>query len=190
MVVAAMVAADKPDRPADGELVRRCCQGDELSFRELYRRYQGKVRATLYQLCGREVLDDLVQETFLRVWRGLPKLRSPDYFSTWLYRIVWNVATDKRREFAKSADLRAKLQPEPPVAPPDLMELHYRDWVEQALQELKLDFRSVIVLHDLEDLPQKQVAEILNIPVGTVKSRLFHGRKLVRQYLEKQGVTF
>jgi RNA polymerase sigma-70 factor (ECF subfamily) len=185
-----MVTADKPNRPQDGELVRRCCQGDEQSFRELYRRYQGKVRATLYQLCGGEVLDDLVQETFLRVWRGLPKLRSPDYFSTWLYRIVWNVATDKRREFAKSADLRAKLQPEPPVQASDLMELHYRDWVEQALQDLKLDFRSVIVLHDLEDLPQKEVADILGIPVGTVKSRLFHGRKLVRQYLEQQGVTF
>ena len=70
------------------------------------------------------------------------------------------------------------------------MELQYRDWVEEALQDLKLDFRSVIVLHDLEDLPQKQVAEILDIPVGTVKSRLFHGRKLVRRYLENQGVTF
>lgn len=184
-----MVTVETHDRPSDGDLVRQSRNGDETSFRLLYRRYQGKVRSTLYQLCGREVLDDLVQETFLRAWKGLPKLRSPKTFSTWLYRIAWNVASDKRREFAKTADLQAKLKPEPPAPAPDLMELHYRDWVQHALDELKFEYRSVLILHDLEDLPQKQVAEILEIPVGTVKSRLFQARSRVRQYLEQQGVT-
>ncbi|MDC0832156.1 RNA polymerase sigma factor RpoE [Geitlerinema sp. FC II] len=175
---------------SDGDLVRQCRRGNSDSFRLLYRRHQHKVRSTLFQLCGSSFLDDLVQETFLRAWKGLPKLRSPEYFKTWLYRIAWNVASDKRREFAKTADLQSKLDPKPPSSPaPDLMDLHYRDLVQRGLEELSFEHRSVLVLHDLEDLPQKQVAQVLGIPVGTVKSRLFHARATVRQYLEKQGVT-
>lgn len=181
--------SDLRNRPSDGDLVRQSRSGNAASFRQLYRRYQGNVRSTLYQLCGRDALDDLVQETFLRAWTGLPKLRSPQQFSTWLYRITWNVASDRRREFARSRDLTAQLRPDPSVPAPDLMALHYRDWVERALNELSFEHRSVLVLHDLEDLPQKQVAAILGIPVGTVKSRLFHARSAVRQYLQTQGVS-
>ncbi|MBO9997580.1 MAG: sigma-70 family RNA polymerase sigma factor [Cyanobacteria bacterium SID2] len=179
-----------PEKPVlDGDLVRQCKLGNTESFRVLYRRHQHKVRSTLFQLCGASSLDDLVQETFLRAWKGLPKLRTPDYFATWLYRIAWNVASDKRREFAKTADLHAKLNPDPPSPAPDLMDLHYRDLVQRGLDRLSFEHRSVLVLHDLEDVPQKQVAEVLGIPVGTVKSRLFHARSIVRQYLENEGVN-
>ncbi|MCT7969367.1 sigma-70 family RNA polymerase sigma factor [Laspinema sp. D1] len=186
----------------------KCCQnrdfpaGDRLlcqdCFGQLYRRYQHQVRSTLYQLCGAPEIDDLVQEVFLKVWKGLPKLRQPAYFSTWLYRITWNVATDRRQGFVKEqAQHRgsiALLQEDsssdrpPQSQTPDLMHLHYQDLVQRGLEGLSFEHRAVLVLHDLEDLPQKEVAQIMNIPVGTVKSRLFHARASMRKFLESEGV--
>ena len=161
----------------DRELILLCQQGDRDSFRLLYQRYQQRVRSTLYQLCGQSALDDLVQEVFLRAWKGLPKLKTAKYFSTWLYRISWNVATDRRRKLAK---VREKTSFQEKYADkdrlnygkdlsniqdtPDLMHLHYQDLVQRGLNNLSFDHRAVLVLHDLEDIPQKQVAEISPIP--------------------------
>lgn len=185
------------------ELILLCQQGDRECFRLLYQRYQQRVRSTLYQLCGKSSLDDLVQEVFLRAWKGLPKLKKTQYFSTWLYRISWNVATDKRRKLAKTRektsfneqyadkDLLDYGESRSDVHnTPDLMHLHYQDLVQRGLNNLSFDHRSVLVLHDLEDLPQKQVAQILDIPVGTVKSRLFHARNSFKKFLEQQGISF
>ncbi len=178
------------------ELVLQCQQGNQQSFRLLYRRYQQQVRSTLYQLCGSENLDDLVQEVFLRAWKGLPQLRQTSQFSTWLYRICWNVALDQRRRFAQQRSFNSKLRETTEPVPsessrhsqsPDLMQLHYQDLIQRGLQQLSFEHRAVLVLHDLEDLPQKEVAQILGIAVGTVKSRLFHARASLRQYIQQQG---
>lgn len=180
------------------ELVLQCRQGNQQSFRQLYRRYRQRVRSTLYQLCGAEALDDLVQEVFLRTWKGLPKLRQPSQFSTWLYRICWNVASDQRRQFAQQRSFSSKLKAEKEglslsnpkhCQAPDLMQLHYQDIIQRGLLELSLEHRAVMVLHDLEDLPQREVAQILGIAVGTVKSRLFHARIALRQYIQQQEET-
>ncbi|HBE16117.1 MAG TPA: RNA polymerase subunit sigma [Cyanobacteria bacterium UBA11149] len=197
-VISAQVSTNKVtrnDTEADSELVQQCKLGNQQSFRGLYRRYQQRVRSTLYQLCGAEGLDDLVQEVFLRTWKGLPQLRQVSQFSTWLYRICWNVASDQRRRFAQQRAFNSKLQADAEGMPlgnfnstqtPDLMRLHYQDMIQRGLQQLSFEHRAVIVLHDLEDLPQKEVAEILGIALGTVKSRLFHGRMALRQYIEEQ----
>lgn len=176
---------------SDAHLVERCLNGDRQTFRLLYQRYQHKVRSTLYQLCGVSVLDDLVQDVFLRVWKGLPNLKNPKHFSTWLYRITWNVATDRRQKFAKQRSELETLNNNVDSTisdTSDLMHLHYQDLVQRGLADLSFDHRTVLVLHDLEDLPQKQIAEILELPVGTVKSRLFHARAGMRKFLEQQGV--
>ncbi|UXE63934.1 MAG: sigma-70 family RNA polymerase sigma factor [Woronichinia naegeliana WA131] len=178
----------------DQQLVIQSQQGDATAFRHLYQSYQSKVRSTLYQLCGNQNLDDLVQEVFLRVWKGLPRLRQTNYFSTWLYRITWNVANDERRQFAKQAmtqggdlaELETRLSRHQDS--PSLMEMHYQDLVRRGLQSLSFEHRTVLVLHDLEDLPQKEVAEILKLPTGTVKSRLFYARQAIRTFLHEQGV--
>lgn len=193
-----LVSADVSIDPrSDCYLVQQCLQGDRNCYGQLYRRYQQRVRSTLYQLCGAEVLDDLVQEVFLRAWKGLPKFRQQSNFSTWIYRISWNVAADRRREFAQQRDLRtraiASYQPSTGTETthsytPDLMRLHYQDLVQRSLTQLSFEHRSVLVLHDLEDVPQKEVAAILGVPVGTVKSRLFHARAAMRQFLQQQGV--
>jgi RNA polymerase sigma factor (sigma-70 family) len=181
--------SSEPDR-SDEALVQKCVAGDRESFRWLYQRYQQRVRALLYQLCDPASLDDLVQEVFLRAWKGLPKFRQTAQFSTWLYRITWNVASDQRQLLAKGKTRLETLTQQAPLQQdaPDLMQLHYQDMVQRGLQTLSFDQRTILVMHDLEDMPQKEIAEILEIPVGTVKSRLFHARSAMRQFLQKQGV--
>lgn len=193
--------ADNHTRISDRTLILQCQKGDHTAFQQLYRRYQPRVSSTLYQLCGREMLEDLLQEVFFRVWQGLPKLRQPAYFSTWLYRICWNVATDGRRQFAKrhlERELTLTGSEDAPAVDdnlsrpqdtPDLMQLHYQDLVQRGIETLSLDHRVVLVLHDLEDLPQKEIGQILQIPTGTVKSRLYYARNAIRQYLLQQGVV-
>lgn len=190
MCEAILGVEDRTNSVADDILVNRCVAGDRQSFQLLYRRHQCRVRQILYQLCDFPMLDDLTQEVFLRAWKGLPKFRQSSQFSTWLYRIAWNVATDRRQTLARD---RSRLETiGHSVATqhddPDMMQLHYQDLVRKGLSCLSEEHRSVLVLHDLEELPQKEVAEILEIPVGTVKSRLFHARSGMRKFLVAAGV--
>lgn len=175
----------------DWEIILGILAGQPEHFRLLYRRHQQRVRGVLFQLCGASALDDLVQEVFLRAWKGLPRMERRAKFKTWLYRITCNVANDFRRQAGKHRQRAERLQSEAQIFShaPDLAELHYQDLVQRGLAALKPDQRTVLVLHDLEGLPQKEVSEILRIPVGTVKSRLFHARQSFRQFLHQEGIT-
>lgn len=188
-VTATVTTKAQPDQD-DHHLLRQCLQGNTDSFRLLYRRYERRVRAMLYQLVGAMHLDDLVQEVFLRAWKGLPTFRQTAQFSTWLYRITWNVAIDHQRASARHhSRLQAVAQHlSPQYDTPDVLHLHYQDLVQRGLEHLSFDHRTVLVLHDLEELPQKEIAAILEIPIGTVKSRLFHARAAMRQFLHQEGV--
>jgi len=178
----------------DTSLVQAALAGDQQSFRQLYRRHHAKVRATLFQLCGADGIDDLVQEVFLRAWKGLAKFRQTAQFSTWLYRIAWNVAYDRRRAIAQHKERYATVEEDvlhqvaDPHSSEELHKMHYRNLVSQGLAQLSFEHRSVLVLHDLEELPQKEISTILGVPVGTVKSRLFHARSQMRQFLVNKGV--
>jgi RNA polymerase sigma-70 factor (ECF subfamily) len=106
------------------------------------------------------------------------------------------VASDQRRQFAQQRSFNSKLragtetlslQDSKHSQALDLMEMHYQDIIQRGLQQLSFDHRAVLVLHDLEDLPQKEIAQILGIALGTVKSRLFHARMSLRQYIQQQG---
>lgn len=194
IAVPANFSSSSPSDQSDQVLVQQCIAGDRTSFRWLYQRYQGRVRALLYKLCDPASLDDLVQEVFLRAWKGLPKFRQSSQFSTWLYRITWNVASDQRQQLAKGKSQLTQLSQQSGHAgilqqdAPDLMHLHYQDMVQRGLQTLSFEQRTVLVMHDLEDISQKEIAEILAIPLGTVKSRVFHARAAMRQFLQEQGV--
>ena len=184
----------------DLELVEACLSGDSQSFKRLYQRHHHKVRSTLYQLCGADGLDDLEQDVFLRAWKGLSKFRKSAQFSTWLYRIAFNVASDRRKALAKMrsrnisveddqlANLSDEISDREGESQSDLQQMHYQDLMKRGLDNLSEDHRAVLVLHDLEEMPQKEIAEILGIPVGTVKSRLFHARSAIKKFLENQGV--
>lgn len=190
MLVVPTASSDRPEGESDHYLVQQCLKGETQSFRLLYRRHQQRVRSILYQLCDPSMLDDLVQDVFLRAWKGLPKFRQTAQFSTWLYRIAWNVASDQRRAAAQGRSRLQVITSQTSIQhdDPDVMHLHYQDLVKRGLANLSVDHRTILVLHDLEEMPQKEVAEILSIPIGTVKSRLFHARAAMRQFLQKEGV--
>jgi RNA polymerase sigma factor (sigma-70 family) len=177
---------------SDLELIRACQKGDADAFRGLYRRHQQRVRALLHHLCDATTLDDLVQEVFLRAWKGLPKMRGSAQFSTWLYRIAWNVGADYRRQMAKNnhrtQQQGAWVESMEQTASP-WQQIHCQDLVRRGLAQLSEDRAVVMILHDLQDVPQSEIAEILRIPVGTVKSRLFHARAMLRQFFQQEGVT-
>ncbi|MEN9224351.1 MAG: sigma-70 family RNA polymerase sigma factor [Thermostichus sp. HHBFW_bins_43] len=176
---------------SDRDLIQRCLNGDRQSFRQLYRKYQQSVRNILYPLCGADLLDDLVQEVFIRAWKGLPRFRGSARFSTWLYRICWNVASDQRRRYARqrSQTQDMVLSWDGAHPGPDVMQLHHQQALQRGMAQLSPEHSMVLVLHDLEDLPQKEIAHILGIPVGTVKSRLFHARATIRKHLIQEGIT-
>lgn len=174
----------------DSCLIKRCLNGEKQSFSLLYHRYHQKVRSTLYRFGTNSNLDDLVQEVFIRVWKGLPRLRQSSYFATWLYRITWNVAADEQRKwhqlYSQKQALTQNLQTS--YLSSEIEDMHYQDLVQRSLRSLSFDRRCVLVLHDLEERPQKEIAEILGIPVGTVKSRLYHARIAMREYLKQEGL--
>ncbi|NJM76799.1 MAG: sigma-70 family RNA polymerase sigma factor [Acaryochloridaceae cyanobacterium RU_4_10] len=177
---------------SDLELIRACQKGDTEAFRGLYRRHQQRVRALLHHLCDPTTLDDLVQEVFLRAWKGLPKMRGSAKFSTWLYRIAWNVGADYRRQMAQN-NHRIQQQGvwvesmEQTTTP--WQQIHCQDLVRRGIAHLGEDRAVVVILHDLQDVSQAEIAEILRVPVGTVKSRLFHARAMLRQFFKQEGVT-
>ena len=191
---------ESPQLDPDLAIVQACLQGDPHGFKKLYQRHHHKVRSTLYQLCGSDGLDDLVQDVFLRAWKGLAKFRQSAQFSTWLYRIAFNVASDRRKALAKMRSRNISVEDDQlenladdaiareSDGQPSLTQMHYRDLMQRGLAKLSEDHRAVLVLHDLEELSQKDIAEILSIPVGTVKSRLFHARSAIKKFLEAQGV--
>lgn len=180
----------KSENEIDSYLVQRCLRGDTQSYKQLYYRHEQRVRSILYQLCHPSCLDDVVQEVFLRAWKGLPKFRQTAKFSTWLYRITWNLAADERHAAMQRQTQLQSLSEKTPTQQeaPNILNLHYQDLVQRGLANLSFDHRTILVLHDLEEVPQKEVAEILDIPIGTVKSRLFHARAAMRQFLQQQGV--
>jgi RNA polymerase sigma factor (sigma-70 family) len=182
------------DPRSDAALIKACQNGDAQAFRGLYRRHQRFVRSTLQHLCDPTTLDDLVQEVFLRAWKGLASMRQDSQFSTWLYRIAWNVGADYRRRMAQSrshqaqlSELSSELSSEVPST--SWQGLHHQDLVRRGLKYLKDDQAMIVILNDLQELPQPEIARILDIPVGTVKSRLFHARASLRQFFKKEGVS-
>jgi len=170
----------------EAPLVARAGRGDRLAFAELVRRHQGKVRALLLRLAGeRSLADDLAQEVFLRAYRGLVGFEGRSSFGTWVYRISYNVYLNHRtrsRSFAalpEDYDVRA-------AAPEDALSAPRADLrrdLEAAIAELPERYRAVIVLYYLQDVSYPEIAEILELPLGTVKTHLHRAKRLLRRHM-------
>jgi RNA polymerase sigma factor (sigma-70 family) len=178
------------DPRSDAALIQACQHGDREAFRWLYRRHQRLVRSMLHHLCDPSTLDDLVQDVFLRAWKGLGRMEQQSQFSTWLYRIAWNVGADYRRGMAQSRSRQAQLsQLSTEASSTPWQDLHHQDLVGRGLEYLSDEQAILIILSDLQELPQSEIASILNIPVGTVKSRLFNARAALRKFFNKEGMS-
>jgi len=154
---------------------------EEERFQKLYQKHHKMVRGLIYNMTDQDHLDDLVQEVFLKIWKGLPRFSFLSSEKTWIYRIAINTAVDYlRRPRAEMIELN------------DEAGLHAERGSEQqdiqaALQCLDEAHRSVLILFYFENLKIQMIAKILDIPAGTVKSRLSVGRQKLKEILDQEG---
>ncbi len=183
----------------DQDLVAQCRQGDMTAFSLLVEKYQDRLFNTTYRLCGNyQDACELTQETFLRALRGLAGFRGEAKFYTWLFRIALNLTRSRHRragrrrsrslneldgtlELASQARGLSRSENSDPAEQAEQAERNSK--VVAALDRLAQQYKTVIVLRDVEDLDYRQIAQIVGVPVGTVKSRVHRGRLALRNYL-------
>jgi RNA polymerase sigma-70 factor (ECF subfamily) len=173
------------DAVNERELVERCRSGDERAFQDLVDLYKDLV----YALIARTVQDrsraeDLAQDVFLRIHRGLPYFRGEARLSTWIYRIVANVCVQEfGRPAAISLDDESSAHQ---AAAPDRRfgDLELKDRLEKAIARLPANYRLLIAAHYLEGVRYEDLADALQLPLGTVKTQLYRAKQQLRRMLE------
>jgi RNA polymerase sigma-70 factor (ECF subfamily) len=171
-------------------LVERCRSGDESAFRELVDRYKDLV----FGLIARTVLDrsraeDLAQEVFFRIHRGLPYFRGESRLSTWIYRIVANVCAQEHGRSAPAVSLDDERTPprvQPSSTDRQFGDLELRDRLEKAIARLPANYRLLVAAHYLEGVRYEDLAEALELPLGTVKTQLHRAKQQLRRLLETE----
>lgn len=174
----------------DLALIERFVGGDQSAFDALVRAHEDRVFSVCLRIMtSREAALDATQETFLTLFRKADRFTGTAAFSTWLYRVAVNTCYDQlRKEKRRRADrLPEHLDPVDRAAGDGFASVEIRPDLEQALRRIPDDFRSAVILSDLEDLPISDIAEILQIPPGTAKSRIFRGRRLLADILRNQN---
>ena len=178
--------AQVPD-PSERELVARCRQGDETAFRELVGHYSPMVFALAARLTTPQRAEDIAQETFLRVHRGLAHFRGDAKLSTWIYRIVSNVAFEARgRERPQDVSLDDEAGPGASYGGVDrqFTDVELRDRLAKAMARLPEHYRVLVHGHYVKGVRYEDLAESLGLPLGTVKTHLFRAKRLLREALE------
>jgi len=185
----------KPQRKTDDELIERVRGGETRFFAELVQRYQDPVFGMALRFVrSAGDAEDLAQEAFLRAYRGLDAFKGDARFSTWLYRITWNLCTDWLRRNRKPGRAPLDIDGAADVADArvDLEEgflaAEERRKVKQALDGLDEKYRSVLILLYYQKLSYDQIASVLEVPMKTVETRLYRARKLLKKSLERAGV--
>ena len=158
----------------DPDVVRAAQNGDTVAFEQLVRRYQAEVWRLCVQLLRDETLaDDVTQDVFVRAFRFLPRYRGESKFSTWLFSISRNCALDEMRRAGRRKRTRERLESEPPRGSGD----HTLGVeVRESLGTLPLDLREPVIFIDMFGCSYNEVARILGLPVGTIKSRVHRAR--------------
>ena len=189
------MANERPVDTDDQTLVERCRNGDVAAFEPLVEKYRERVWRLAYNyLRDREEAWDVAQDAFIRAWQALPSFRGQSAFYTWLFRIVINVATDRARQrSSRGRALGTEAVPEEdwdrvlvePGGGPDAAasRAEQRERIRRGLDALPEHHRAIIMLSDLEGLSYREIAEVLDIPMGTVMSRLHNARKRLRDIL-------
>lgn len=191
------VGATDGVRATDKDLVERLQAGEREAFEELVQEYQADVYGLLYHLLGDgEDARDATQETFLKIYCHIGRFRGECELRTWIYRIAVNEAANhlrwwrrRRRDCTISLDggeedghpLRESLADHRATPEQRVLEQEQRHRVQQALYQIKPKFRMALILRDIEGCSYEEIADMLGISLGTVKSRIARGREMLRQ---------
>jgi RNA polymerase sigma-70 factor, ECF subfamily len=173
------------------ELVALAQTGDHAAFTHLARgSFDRLFRVARLTLRDRELAEDAVQEALIKAWRDLRGLRDPSRFDAWTYRLVVNACHDVQRRMRRTPATVGLLPNDLARAVPDAAnDLADRDQLERAFRRLPVDQRSVIVLHHYLGMPLDEIAEVLALPSGTVKSRVHYGTRALRAAIEADART-
>ena len=178
------------------ELVRAAAGGDTEAFERLVRTYENKIYHLALRMCGSsEEASDIAQEAFLAAWRGLPSFRGEANFATWLYRLTSNAALDYlRRQKKERGDMSLDDEDlgldavDTGPGPQDAAErTEVRAAVAAGLQQLSEGHRQVLVLREIQGLSYEEIADVLEVDLGTVKSRISRARTALRKILLENG---
>ncbi len=177
----------------DQQLVTASKRGDQDAFAQLVQRYQRRIFNLVYRMLQQyEEASEITQETFLAAWQGLPSFRGDARFATWLYRIAYNCALKQLETRKRDRALQAALQAEQALESEDTyksadaqIDEHERQaFVQEHLSRLPAKYRAVLILRHLQDMTYEEMAEILTMPVGTIKTHLFRARNLLKERLQ------
>ena len=169
----------------DQDLVLRAQSGDQQAFEALALKSHARLqRVAVGILRDPHLAEDAVQQALLRIWRDIRGLRDPNRFEGWSYRLLVRICyAEAKRQPSWTSDT-AVPEARVPLAADEYDAIAHRDQLERAFARLSVDHRAVVVLHRLRGMPLEQVAEILEVPVGTVKSRLSRAMEGLRAALE------
>jgi RNA polymerase sigma-70 factor (ECF subfamily) len=180
----------------DHRLITDCLKGKTEAFSELVRRYQDRLYNTVYRYVGHlEDAQDVVQDTFLNAYQSLNNFKLESQLFTWLYRIAINTAISHKRKKRAAVSLDTGRNGEAGIEPFDGSDLNRPGQaleraeeerrIQDALNRLSAEHRIVLILKDMEDLKYEEIADILEVPIGTVRSRLHRARQELRDVLNR-----
>ena len=181
------LAMDNQFRYTDEELIARFQEGDEQAYTELVNRYRDKLITFVYRFVNEfEKAEDIVQDTLLKLYTHKHYYRNIAKFSTWIYTIAGNLAKTELRKRGTRKEIRiSQMGPEDrdyelPSVAPDTDEVAQSEYIEKkiqaAIQKLPLHFRTVTILRDIQELSYEEISKIVDVPLGTVKSRINRAR--------------
>lgn len=183
-----------PHTDTENHLIARCQEGDHQAFNRLVMEYQNLVYNFLYRLApGWDDVDDLAQEVFVKVYHSIKTLKDRTQFKNWLHRIAVSVYVDEQRRRKKRQErvlcderiLNTRYDPnENPHHHAERNEL--QEVLQQAINQLPEEFKLAVVLREIQGLSYDEIAKTLKCSIGTVRSRIFRGRKLLQHMLKEQ----
>jgi RNA polymerase sigma-70 factor, ECF subfamily len=184
------------EQPTDEDLVAAVLEGDRERFGDLIDRYQGRLVNYLFRLLrNADDAHDLAQEVLVKVYQVLDRYDPQYKFSTWLFRVAQNAAIDQiRRRRLKVVSLRQEDEegegrdwdlPSPERGPyGELRNQERREAIQEAIESLPWEYRELILLRHFGELPYEEIARIKEMPLGTVKNKLFRGRQMLKEKLQ------
>lgn len=167
----------------DRELIEACRRGEHRAMEALYHRYKRRVYGLVTRIAGTTDADEVAQEVFVRIYRGLPKFRGDSQLGTWIYRLAVNAALSYVTKRAKRQHGGDELIGELPAPPAPRRDPRLSARIEDAMNDLPPGYRAVLVLHDVEGLSHEECASIMGCRVGTSKSQLHKARARMRELL-------
>ena len=199
-MTAKAIAMQNVGELSDAELISTAISGREASFEEIVRRYQRPIVSYIYRMLGnQDSALDVSQEVFIKVYNSLSKYSSEYKFSTWLYKIAHNAAIDfirRNSHHTQSLEMEnedgtfeLQIESKRPTPEQERERTEWRTEIEGVVNRLPAGYRELILLRHSQDMSYDEIAEITNLPLGTVKNRLFRAREMMREMFVEKGIT-